>query len=109
MLAWDAQSGPYLDYDRYNELRLSGFHQLDIRVDKSYYFKKWSLTLYLDIQNLYNFKAELPDNLIRETDDQGVPIVINPDDPIDEQRYQLKSVKNEAGTVLPTIGLIFEI
>jgi len=109
VLAWNANSGPYLDYDAFNTLRLTFFHQLDIRVDKSYYFKKWSLTLYLDIQNLYNFKAELPDNLIRETDDQGNPIIINPDAPQKEQRYLLKSIESESGTVLPTIGIIFEI
>ncbi len=109
VLAWDAQSGPYLDYDAFNTLRLTAFHQLDVRVDKSYYFKKWSLTLYLDIQNLYNFKAELPDILIRETDAAGNPIIINPTAPVEEQRYLLKSIENEAGTVLPTIGIMFEI
>lgn len=109
VLAWDAQSGPYLDYDQYNQLRLSGFHQLDIRVDKSYYFKKWSVTFYLDIQNLYNFKADQPDNLIRVTDEMGNPVIMNPEDPIEMQRYKLKSIKNDAGTVLPTLGLILEI
>ena len=107
--AWNANSGPYLDYDRFNTLRLGSFHQLDVRVDKSYFFKKWSLTLYLDIQNLYNFTAELPDNLIRETDAQGNPIIINPDAAPEDQQYKLKYIPNEAGTVLPTIGIIFEI
>jgi hypothetical protein len=107
--SWNANNGPVLDYDAFNTLRLTAFHQLDIRVDKSYYFPKWSLTIYLDIQNLYNFKAELPDNLIRITDEQGNPIIINPEDPQEQQRYQLKSIPNDAGTVLPTIGLIFEI
>jgi hypothetical protein len=109
VVAWNANSGPYLNFDEFNALRLSAFHQLDVRVDKSYFFRKWSLTLYLDIQNLYSFKAELPDNLIRETDESGNPIIINPDDPVVEQKYQLKSIKNEAGTVLPTLGIIFEI
>lgn len=109
VVAWNANSGPYLDYDQFNGLRLSAFHQLDVRVDKSYYFRKWSLTLYLDIQNLYNFKAELPDNVIRETDQNGNPIIVNPEAPLLEQRYQLKSINNDAGTVLPTLGIIFEI
>lgn len=107
--AWNANSGPYLDYGRYNTLRLGAFHQLDVRVDKSYFFKKWSLTLYLDIQNLYNFAADLPDNLVRETDDQGNPIIINPEASPEDQRYKLKYIGNETGTVLPTIGIIFEI
>lgn len=108
-LAWQAKSGPYLDYDQFNALRLKSFHQLDVRVDKSYYFRKWSLTLYLDIQNLYNFKAELPENIIRATDENGKPIIVNPEAPIDEQRYELRSINNETGTVLPTIGIIIEI
>jgi hypothetical protein len=107
--SWNANSGPVLDFDAFNTLRLGAFHQLDIRVDKSYFFPKWSLTIYLDIQNLYNFKADLPDNLIRVTDDQGNPIIVNPEAPPEQQRYQLKSIPNEAGTVLPTVGLIFEI
>lgn len=107
--AWNANSGPYLDFNEFNSLRLSAFHQLDVRVDKSWYFPKWSFTLYLDIQNLYNFKADLPDNLIRETDGQGNYIIVNPGAPAEDQRYKLKAIKNESGTVLPTIGLIFEI
>jgi hypothetical protein len=109
VLAWNATGGPYLDFDEFNTLRLTSFHQLDVRVDKSWYFPKWSLTLYLDIQNLYNFKAQLPDNVVREADVNGDPIIINPDDPIEDQRYLLKTIPSESGTVLPTIGLIFEI
>ncbi|MDT8393568.1 MAG: TonB-dependent receptor [Bacteroidales bacterium] len=109
VLAWQAKSGPYLEYDQFNAFRLKSFHQLDVRVDKSYYFRKWSLTLYLDIQNLYNFKAELPENIIRATDENGKPIIVNPEAPIDEQRYELRRINNEAGTVLPTIGIIIEI
>ena len=41
-----------------NEERLPLFHQLDIRVDKKFVFKKWILTVYLDIQNVYNFRAK---------------------------------------------------
>ncbi|HSG67469.1 MAG TPA: hypothetical protein VK994_02085 [Bacteroidales bacterium] len=109
VVAWDARSGPYLDYDKFNELRLSAFHQLDVRVDKTWYFPKWSFALYLDIQNLYNFKAEQPDNLIRQLDEQGNPIITNPNAPVDQQRYQLKTLKNETGTVLPTLGIIVEL
>ena len=103
--AWDAKGRGYLDYDNYNSERLQVFHQLDIRVDKEYYFKKWSLNLYLDIQNLYNFKAQQPDELLQERDANGQAL-INPDDPT---RYVLKYIPSESGTVLPTIGIIVEI
>lgn len=105
--AWDAQGRAYLDYGRFNELRLGDFHQLDIRVDKQYFFDKWSLILYLDIQNLYNFQAEEQDNLTN-LDADGNPVIINPDEPYSEQLYELRRIKSESGTVLPTIGIIVE-
>lgn len=106
--AWDAQGGPYLDYSEFNELRLKAFHQLDIRVDKQYYFKNWSINFYIDIQNIYNFKAEEPDRLVRKS-------FIDPDYNdiyIDEngiERYELEKLTPEgSGTILPTIGIIVE-
>ena len=41
----------YADYD---SGRLPAFFSLDVRIDKTYVFKSWSLTAYLDIQNLTN-------------------------------------------------------
>ena len=37
-----------------NSARLPAFHQLDVRIDKTFTFNRWQLGLYLDIQNLYN-------------------------------------------------------
>ncbi|HXU72861.1 MAG TPA: TonB-dependent receptor plug domain-containing protein [Polyangia bacterium] len=34
--------------------RLPPFNQLDVRVDKTFDFNAWKLTLYLDVQNIYN-------------------------------------------------------
>jgi TonB family protein len=34
--------------------RLPAFHQLDVRVDKTWTFSSWKLTSYLDLQNAYN-------------------------------------------------------
>ena len=101
--AWDATGQGYLDYNRYNSNRLNVFHQLDLRVDKQYFFKKWSLNLYLDIQNLYNFKAQQPDVLVQVRDASGKPVLKDP------LNYQLKYLPSESGTVLPTIGIIVEI
>jgi hypothetical protein len=41
----------YADYD---SGRLPAFFSLDVRIDRTYIFKTWSLTAYLDIQNLTN-------------------------------------------------------
>jgi TonB family protein len=40
-----------------NADRLPLFHQLDIRLDKKFVFKKWILSIYLDVQNVYNYQA----------------------------------------------------
>jgi outer membrane receptor for ferrienterochelin and colicin len=102
---WNVRGAGLPDYSRLNERRLSNFQQLDLRVDKTWYFKKWSLNLYFDIQNAYNFKAEQQDNLNVEQNANGEPIT----DPNDPSRYELYRIDNEAGTVLPTLGIIFDI
>jgi CarboxypepD_reg-like domain/TonB-dependent Receptor Plug Domain len=102
--AWDLQGQGYLDYAKFNSLRLEGFSQLDIRVDKRYFFKNWALMLYVDIQNVLNSKADQPPILIRETDSNGIPLT-NPSDP---SRYVLKYISGTSGTVLPTVGIIVE-
>ncbi len=102
--AWDIRGQGYLDYSLYNSKRLNAFHQLDIRVDRAFYFDKWSLMLYVDIQNLYNFKADQPPILIRESDDSGNPLT----DDTDSDKYVLKYINGESGTVLPTLGVIIE-
>lgn len=103
-VAWDLNGQGYLDYSRFNTLRLHSFHQLDLRVDKQYFLTGWSLMLYADVQNVYNFKADQPPLLIRESDSNGIPVT----DPSNPLKYSLKYLENEAGTVLPTIGIIIE-
>jgi hypothetical protein len=106
--AWNIQGRPYLDYSRYNSQRLTSFHQLDIRVDKEYFFDKWSLNLYMDIQNFYNFKYKGQDTYLPASDVDGNYIIENPSDPLDSQRYTMKSLENVGGSIVPTIGIIVE-
>ena len=106
--AWNVQGGPYLDYNQFNAMRLSSFHQLDMRVDKQYFFDKWSLMVYVDIQNIYNFQSESAAVFTRESDAAGMPIIVNPTAPANEQQYQLKKLETTSGTVLPTIGIMVE-
>jgi hypothetical protein len=106
--AWDVRGREYPDYSQFNQLRLKAFHQLDIRVDKTYYFKKWSMNLYVDIQNVYNFQAENPPNYTN-LDASGNPVIINPAAPYDQQMYQLRQISSLSGTILPSIGIIVEI
>ena len=55
------------------------FHQLDVRVDKTWLFKKWTLGIYVDIQNIYNAsnqEAVLNDYRYRTTAAiNGLPII----------------------------------
>ncbi len=101
---WDLRNQGILDFTQINGERLPAFHQLDLRVDKKYYFKNWNLNWYFDIQNAYNFQAQQAPLLVPERDDAG-DLVVNPNDP---SRYQLKLIENTAGNILPTIGLIIE-
>lgn len=100
--AWDVQGRPYYDYTRYNTGRLDAFAQLDVRVDKNYYFKGWRLGIYLDLQNVTKSVLRQPDVLM------STGVVENPEAPLAEQRYKMKHIKQESGTLLPTIGLTVE-
>ncbi len=101
--AWNANGQPYLDFNRLNALRFEPFHQLDLRLDKNFFFKKWSLMLYLDIQNAYNFKNKGKDYVIRERNADGSFKTTN-----NGTEYVLQSIENKSGTILPTIGIMIK-
>jgi hypothetical protein len=107
--AWDISGKEYLDYGQFNQKRLENFHQLDLRIDKKYHFNKWSLSVYIDIQNAYNYKIKDPVKYVVDLDDTGSAIIENPDAPLSEQRYQFSKIYTESGTVLPTLGVIIEL
>ena len=100
--AWNAQGKPYYDYTRYNEERLPAFTQVDIRIDKTFYLKRCMLGFYTDLQNIAGSKLKQADVLM------STGVIKNPDAPIAEQRYVMKSLKQESGTLLPTLGITFE-
>ncbi len=102
--AWNIRGREYIDYDRFNEKRLDPFHQLDLRVDKSWMFPKFSLAVYVDVQNAYNKKNEQPPKLVQRLDESGDPLT-QAENP---QKYDLKELTTSSGTVLPTIGVILE-
>lgn len=100
--AWNVQGRAYYDYSRYNQERLPVFGQLDVRVDKTFYLKKCMLGFYLDIQNITASKLRQPDALM------STGQIENPSAPLNEQRYVMKSIRQESGTLLPTLGITFE-
>ncbi len=46
--------------DEYLSGRLAPAHHLDLRVDRYFNFPKWMLIIFVDIQNIYNFKIPSP-------------------------------------------------
>ncbi len=105
---WDINKRGILDYNALNTNRLESFHGVDIRVDKEFFFDKWSLNLYFDVQNVYNFQAQQSPYVDVVYDSNGAPVIANPDAPLEEQKYQLQTVEDFAGTVLPTLGVILD-
>jgi len=71
----------------YNSSRLDPLHSLDLRVDKRWFFERYTLITYLDLQNIYNNK--------------------NGGYPRWDQREK-KVVKNQSIGILPTIGISLE-
>lgn len=101
---WDVNGRRLLDYSKLNTEREGSFHQLNIRVDKKYYLKKWTLNFYLDIQNAYAAKTKVAPILLVEKDAAGNPIT----DPNDPTRYKTKFIENTSGILQPSIGIIIE-
>ncbi len=98
---WDIFNQGFPDFDLLNTKRAKANNSLDIRVDKKVFFKKWSLNIYLDIQNVYSNKTTT-DVLVLDRDDSGNAVV----DPASPGNYRMKFLEVSNGTVLPTIGTV---
>lgn len=93
-----------LDYSELNTLRFDLYHQLDLRVDKTWYWKHFALNLYVDIQNILGSETQQQGFLIPKTDTDGNNLI----DPSDPTKYLLEEVENTSGTILPKIGVIMD-
>lgn len=101
---WNITNQGVFDWNHLNEKRFPLSHGMDFRIDKKWFFKKWSVNTYFDVQNLYGFKAEGMPYLSVKKDIQGNPIT----DPINSSAYQTYLIENKVGTVLPSIGIMIE-
>lgn len=96
------------DWNRLNQSRFDNFNRVNVRVDKKWFFERWSLNLYFDIQNLLAQSVAGEPLLLLNRDEFGNPIILNPSDPADQQRYDTKLLENGNGTLLPSIGIIIQ-
>lgn len=98
---WNATGGPVYNYNLLNTERYNIFHQLDLRVDKKFFLDKYTLMVYVDIQNAYNYKNESQDYIVREKDIDGSYLTT-----ADGSSYLLESIPSISGTVVPTLGVM---
>lgn len=101
---YDITNQGILDFSQLNTLRFNTFTQLDVRIDKTWFWKKWSLNFYIDVQNLLNNEALEQPFLTTVLDANGNPQT----DPNDANRYILEEIENKNGTILPAVGLIVD-
>lgn len=102
---WDLIGQGIPDFRRLNSERLRPFHQLDLRIDKKYFFPKWSLNVYFDVQNAYGYTVQFQDNIDVVRNAEGQPLR-NPDQP---ESYLYKQLANTSGTTIPSLGIIVEL
>lgn len=102
---WDVKGVALNDYNRLNSERLGTFSQLDVRVDKVWYFKKSSLNLYMDIQNFLNKEYLGAPTLIAAQDASGNLIT---DATAAVPSYKADYLVNSTGFLQPSIGVILD-
>ncbi|MEZ4963185.1 MAG: TonB-dependent receptor [Saprospiraceae bacterium] len=112
--SWDVNARGIKDYSRLNTQRIEASNTIDLRIDKKWFFKKWSLNIYLDIENITANAVQIPNLILdRPRDESGMPIgdgiIENPDAPASEQRYKLKTIDDAQGTAIPSVGVMIEI
>ena len=87
------------DFSRFGEQRLDAFNQTDIRIDKKWNYKNWTLNVFLEIQNILG--QQIPDvpqfGLARD----GMGTELAP-------RQLVEITELENSTPLPSIGIVID-
>lgn len=98
------------NFEEANTLRLPAFHASDIRIDKKWNLRRFTLDVYLDIQNWYNAaNPGVPQYTFQRTQD-NTGFVTTDGRPIqsDGSNAVPTLLPNNDGNLLPTIGFIIE-
>jgi hypothetical protein len=101
---YDVSNKGILDYASLNSERFGTYSQLDFRIDKTWFWNKFSLNFYVDVQNVLASKSNGQSFLLPTLDANGNK-VINSND---SSRYVLEAVESSSGNVLPGFGFIFD-
>lgn len=87
----------FRDYERLGNVRLDPLSQLDIRIDKKWSFQKYSLDIFMEIQNVLGTENPSEPRYGLDRDENGD--VITP-------RSLVRVDATDDGSVLPSIGLV---
>jgi hypothetical protein len=99
-----------LDYTQLNSVRLDNFSQLDIRIDKKWNFRRLTLDVFIDIQNLLNTVNPAPPNYTFERTPDGKAFVTSDGKPLQTDGSNAIPIllENTEGSLLPTVGIVVE-
>ncbi|PBQ30580.1 TonB-dependent receptor [Sphingobacteriaceae bacterium] len=99
-----------LDYSKLNSKRLDLFNQLDLRVDKKFNFKRTSLDLFVDVQNILLFRQQSAPNYTFKRNADNTGFETTDGNPVKNDGSNAIPVilQNDDLSATPTIGIIFE-
>ena len=103
---WDTFNAAIPDYDLLNTERNGAFHQVDLRIDRKWFFENWSLDVFADLQNITAAAPPQPDQLdvVRDpATGRPIPSTTNPG------FYDPRFISTATGAVLPGLGMIVEL
>ena len=98
------------NYELVNSQRLPSFHAADIRIDKKWNYSRFTLDLYLDIQNFYGATGAGIPNFTFKRNEDNTAFITTDNQPIQSNGSNAIPLilNNRDGNVLPTIGFILE-
>jgi len=99
-----------LDYNNINTQRLNAFNSSDIRIDKKWYYKRFTLDLFVDITNWYLAKSPAQASYTFQRNATNTGFLTTDGQPIQNNGSNAIPflLSNNDANVTPTIGFIIE-
>ncbi len=99
-----------LDNSRLNTLRLGNFNQMDLRVNKRWNFRRVTLDVFIDLQNVLNAVNPAPPNYTFQRTADGTAFVTTDGKPLlaDGSNAIPILLENTEGSLLPSLGIVLE-